>query len=391
MNGPTLAVLGGGQLGRMLGLSGVSMGVRMRFLDPGGASCSAGAVGTVVGGSFDDEGALARLVEGLGDGDAVTYEFENVPASSVAWLETAGEAAGFAVRPSARSLEVAQDRKLEKELFKSAGIETGRWASVDFFTDLKGAWSDFGEEAGGLVVKTRRGGYDGKGQAVVRDIDRLQAAWDRLGSHPGGLVAEAFVGFERERSVVVARAASGSVKTYPSAVNVHRDGILVRSEPGDRHMAARDAAVSVAEQLGHVGVLAVEFFELADGSVLANELAPRVHNTGHWTTEGCGCSQFENHVRASLGWDLGETALVRGCVMINVIGDVPDAKALAAIPGAHVHLYGKAGKPGRKVGHLTVTGDGEDAIAASIERVEAALGIGSGAGWPFFFLGMTSG
>ncbi|HWQ23471.1 MAG TPA: 5-(carboxyamino)imidazole ribonucleotide synthase [Gaiellaceae bacterium] len=330
--------LGGGQLGRMLALAGFPLGVRFRFLDPSPDAC-AGAVGELLVGPYDDPALLERLAAGAA---AVTYEFENVPVA-------AARAVGAV--PGARALELGQDRLLEKQLFRRLGIATARFGSV--------------EEAGlPALVKSRRLGYDGKGQRLVEAVEPIG---------PGEL-AEELVAFDRELSIVAVRGRDGQTAFYPLAENVHRNGILAVSRapaPGAPQREAEEIARRLLAELDYVGVLAVELFE-AGGRLLANELAPRVHNTGHWTIEGATTSQFENHLRAILGLPLGETAARGDAVLVNLVGSLPPLERLLAVPGARVHLYGKAPRPGRKLGHVTLVDADEAAVAQVVALAEAA-------------------
>jgi 5-(carboxyamino)imidazole ribonucleotide synthase len=362
----TVAVLGGGQLGRMLGLAGIPLGCSFRFLDPS-ADAPAKAVGALVVGALDDERALAAVSEGA---RVVTFEWEGVPAGSARLLADQG----FAVRPGARSLEVAQDRLVEKETFAALGIPTPPFATVDHDHGLAAAI----DAVGGLpaVLKTRRGGYDGKGQRVIRDMADVNGAWEALESVP--CLLEQFLAFDRELSVLAVRGHDGTVACWPLVENEHGDGILrVSRAPAP---ALDDALQSRGEQiagrllteLDHVGVLAVELFELG-GDLLANEIAPRVHNSGHWTIEGAATSQFENHLRAVLGLPLGSTAARGASVMLNCIGGMPDARAVLAVPGAHLHDYAKAPRAGRKVGHVTVVGADDDQLRAQVSALRGLV------------------
>jgi 5-(carboxyamino)imidazole ribonucleotide synthase len=330
--------IGGGQLGRMLALAGIPLGLSFRFLDPSPDACVA-EVGELVVAPYDDPGGLDRLADGAA---AVTYEFENVPVAA------AGRVGAI---PGTRSLEDGQDRLREKELFRSLGIPTARFGSL----------AATGVPA---LVKTRRLGYDGKGQRRVVD----------LGAPLGdGELAEELVAFDRELSIVGVRAAGGEMRFWPVGENAHRDGILrvTRAPAADAAQADAEAiCAAVMEELGHVGVLAVELFDLG-GRLLANELAPRVHNTAHWTIDGAETSQFENHLRAILGLPLGGTAARASCVMVNLIGDVPPPDDLLALPGARVHLYGKEPRAGRKVGHVTLV-DPDDATVERLLELVAA-------------------
>ena len=365
---PLVAVLGGGQLGRMLGLAGIPLGLRFRFLDPV-AGAPAAAVGELVVGSLGDEAALA---ETAADAVAVTYEWEGVPATAATILAAADPARP--VRPGALPLEVAQDRLTEKLACQRLGIPTPPFAAVDTRADLDTAI----EAVGGLpaVLKTRRGGYDGKGQAVLREARDVDAAWDQLGGMP--LILERFVPFQRELSVIAVRSTAGEAVCWPLVENHHHDGVLRLSlapAPGlSPALQARgeEIAALLATALDHVGVLTVELFE-HDGELLVNELAPRVHNSGHWTIEGAETSQFENHLRAVLGWPLGSTAVRGSAAMVNCIGALPDRDAILSIPGAHLHDYGKTPRRGRKVGHVTVTAPDDATRAERVERVQAVV------------------
>ena len=334
-----VGVIGGGQLGRMLGLAGIPLGLSFRFLDPA-PDAPAGAVGELLVGAYDDVDLLARLADGA---DVVTYEFENVP------VEAARRVGAV---PGPAALEAAQDRLAEKRLFRRLGIPTAR--------------IDDEVEAFPALLKTRRLGYDGKGQRLVDE-------------HPGSdpdHVLEELVAFDRELSLIAVRAPDGETRFYPLVENVHEDGILrsSRAPAVDAPQAlAEDYAGRVLEELDYVGVLALELFE-ADGDLLANELAPRVHNTGHWTIEGAVTSQFENHLRAVLGLPLGPTDLRGEAAMVNLIGTLPPPEAVLAIPGAHLHLYGKEPRPGRKLGHVTLldpTPEREQALAEVVGTLPA--------------------
>ncbi|MDH4346859.1 MAG: 5-(carboxyamino)imidazole ribonucleotide synthase [Thermoleophilia bacterium] len=335
---PLVACIGGGQLGRMLGLAGIPLGLRFRFLDPSADACAA-AVGELVVGAYDDAEALARLADGA---DVVTYEFENVPVE-------AAERIGALPGPAA--LREGQDRLREKQLFTRLGIPTARYGSLE----------ELGAPA---LVKKRRLGYDGKGQRRADAVEQL--AVDEL--------AEEIVPFDRELSVVAVRGHDGQTRFWPLAENVHRDGVLrvSRAPAVDAPQSeAQEIATALLDELGYVGVLAVELFEVG-GRLLANEFAPRVHNTGHWTIDGAVTSQFENHLRALLGLPLGDTSATASSVMVNLVGGVPPREALHALPGAHVHLYGKEPRAGRKLGHVTLVGAAEEAVAEAIRLADGA-------------------
>lgn len=363
---PLLAVLGGGQLGRMLGLAAVPLGVRCRFLDPSDAA-GAAAVGELVVGALDDHAALRAVAAGAA---AVTYEWEGVPATSAEHLIELGHD----VAPGVASLATSQDRVHEKELFGRLGIPTAPWRAVDTRADL-----DAGVDALGCpcILKTRQGGYDGKGQVRITTAGDIEAAWNELGGVP--LVLEGFVAFRRELSVLAVRGHDGTTAVWPLTDNTHRDGILhvsIAPAPGLSPQLVRagtDLAVAVLDALGHVGVLCIELFDTADGLV-ANEYAPRVHNSGHWTIEGAETSQFENHVRAVLGLPLGSTAARGHSAMLNAIGELPDKRTVLALAGTHFHDYAKPPRAGRKVGHVTVTADTPDERDERLAALRLAVG-----------------
>lgn len=362
-----IGVIGGGQLGRMLGLAGIPLGMRCRFLDPT-VDCPAATVGELVVGAYDDPGALATLVD---DVDLVTYEFENVPASAARFV-----AERAILAPSPRSLEIAQDRIAEKDFFRAVGVPVQPYRAVASDEELRDAVATIGFPA---VLKTRRLGYDGKGQAVVRSAAAAGAAWASLDRVP--CIYEAFVPFDREVSIVATRGADGSCVFSPLIRNEHREGILrvsIAPDPEADPILTRSAHAAVRailEGLGHVGTLAVEFF-VVGRDLVANEMAPRVHNSGHWSIEGATTSQFENHLRAIAGLPLGDPT-PHGCAaMVNLIGEAPEREAILAIPGARLHLYGKSPRPGRKVGHVTLLGEDPDAVES---RLSALRGLADAA------------
>jgi 5-(carboxyamino)imidazole ribonucleotide synthase len=327
-----VACIGGGQLGRMLGLAGIPLGLDFRFLDPS-PDAPARAVGELVVGGYDDDDALRRLAAGA---DVVTYEFENVPAAA---------ARSVGALPDARALDATQDRLEEKRLLRTLAIPT----------------PEFESPPTPALAKTRRLGYDGKGQRLVTSLDELTTEE----------IAEEIVSFQRELSIVAVRSTTGETAFYPLVENTHRDGILrlsrapAPSAPADD---AREYARRLLDELDYVGVLALELFETGDGALLANEVAPRVHNSGHWTIEGARTSQFENHLRAILGLPLGPTDAPEPVAMVNLIGELPPLHRLLRIPGAHVHLYGKEPRPGRKLGHVTLVGEAVAALDELLTR-----------------------
>lgn len=363
---PVLAVLGGGQLGRMLGLAATPLGLTTRFLDPS-PTAGAAAVGVLVVGALDDDAAVDHAVAGA---DVVTVEWEGVPAATLARLA----ARDVVTRPGARVLAAAQDRLVEKRTFEAVGIPVPRHADVPDRDALGRAAEQVGLPA---MLKTRRGGYDGKGQAVVWGAEGLDEAWRTLGPD-APLILEELVAFDREVSVIGARGPDGAIAVWPLIENHHEHGVLrtsrapVAAVSDDTAVAARRHVAALMEHLDAVGVLAVEMFDCG-GLLLANEMAPRVHNSGHWTIEGAVTSQFENHVRAVIGLPLGRTDARGHAVMVNLIGRVPDRAAVLAVPGAHLHLYGKSARPGRKVGHVTLVADTRDELRASEARLRAAL------------------
>jgi 5-(carboxyamino)imidazole ribonucleotide synthase len=356
-----IGVLGAGQLGRMLALAGYPLDFDFVFFDPAEEACAA-PLGDHIHAAYDDTAALQRFCDAV---DLVTYEFENVPAACAAFV-----AARRPLLPHPRALETGQDRLSEKQLFDALKIAVPPYAAVGSREELDAALRAIGFPS---VLKTRRLGYDGKGQAVLRSAADVDAAWAKLGRQP--LLLEGFVAFEREISCIGVRGRDGATAFYPVAENVHRDGILRTSIPraDDPLQGAAEAATrAVMEQLDYTGVLAFEFF-VAGGKLLGNEIAPRVHNSGHWTLDGAQCSQFENHLRAVAGLPLGSTAMRGPCAMVNFIGSVPDLAQLARIEGLHVHLYGKQPKPARKIGHANITAVSAAELARSLRALEMLL------------------
>jgi 5-(carboxyamino)imidazole ribonucleotide synthase len=357
-----IGILGGGQLGRMLALAGIPLGMRFRFLDPD-PDCPSRHLGEFIQAQYDDEHALARFVKGA---DVVTYEFENVPAKAARWLTD-----HIPVFPPEGALATAQDRLAEKSLFTQLGIATPPHRPVDTLDDLLAAADALGIPC---ILKTRRMGYDGKGQFVIRVDDGVLKAWNTIGRGRGDcadLILEAFIPFQRELSMIGVRARDGATAFYPPIENVHANGILARSTAPAPHcdantrQALEHAVGAIMQRLDYVGVLTVEFFDLGNGRILANEMAPRVHNSGHWTIEGAESSQFENHLRAVAGLPLGSTAARGQSIMLNIIGAQPDTTRLLSLPGTHLHMYGKSPRPGRKLGHITVCDNPKTAESAA--------------------------
>ncbi len=345
-----IGVIGGGQLGRMMALAGIPLGLRFYFLDPSTEAC-AGDVGTLVLGAYDDTAAIDRLLSLV---DVVTFEFESVPAETVAYI-----AQSKPVFPTADALAIARERWAEKSLFQSLDIPTAPVYKIDSQQDVVDAFAQIGVPA---IVKTRTLGYDGKGQRLLKSDADIAGLFDALGGVP--LIYEGFVDFDYEVSCIAVRSADGETRVYPLVENVHRQGILHCSTPlADHRLQPQATAIAkqVLDHMQYVGVLTFEFFVQGD-HLVANEVAPRVHNSGHWTIEGAQCSQFENHVRAISGLPLGSTQMLGHSMMFNLIGCPIDVPALLAVPGSCVHDYRKAPKPGRKIGHVTVIAQGPDEL-----------------------------
>ncbi|HET6906485.1 MAG TPA: 5-(carboxyamino)imidazole ribonucleotide synthase [Rhodanobacteraceae bacterium] len=364
----TIGILGGGQLARMLVLAGAPLGVRFVVVD-GAAEACAGQVAPLIRADWRDFDALEKFARQV---DVATFDFENVPAETAKWLAERTQ-----VFPNPRALSTAQDRLAEKTLFRECGLDTPEFAPVDTRADLDAALRKVGAPA---ILKTRRLGYDGKGQFRLRSIADADAAWQALGANAHGLILEAFVPFEYEVSVVAVRGRGGDFRTWPLTRNWHSEGILSASlapanvDPRLRAHAF-DLARVLAEKLDYVGVFALELF-VHEGRLLGNEMAPRVHNSGHWTIEGALTSQFENHVRAVLGLPLGDTAALGRSCMLNWIGELPDANAILRESDAHWHDYGKSPRAGRKVGHATLRARDDQALAGALRRVGGELGRG---------------
>jgi len=358
-----VGILGGGQLGRMLALAGYPLGLEFRLLDPVPDACG-GQVAELMVGAMDDTYALERFCNGL---DVVTLEWENVPVEAAKFI-----AERVPVYPPPQALEASQDRLVEKSMFARLGIETAPFLAVDGPANLAPAVAQMGTPA---VLKTRRLGYDGKGQWLLRE-DK-----DAEGVAPFVVVPcilEGFVRFERELSILAVRSTTGETRFYPLVENHHREGILRVSYAPAPHVSkklqsqAEDIAARVLDELGYVGLLAIELFQV-DDRLLANEMAPRVHNSGHWSIEGAVTSQFENHVRAVAGLPLGSTEIVASSAMVNLIGDHPPLETMLALPGAHVHFYGKEPRAGRKIGHVTFVDDDESKLRKSVEHLQGLI------------------
>jgi 5-(carboxyamino)imidazole ribonucleotide synthase len=355
-----IGVIGAGQLGRMLALAGYPLGLQFRFLDTA-ADSPGGQVAPIVTGAFDDPRCLDRLVA---ESDLVTYEFENVSVTALARIP-----ASVPCHPSVEALRISQDRLYEKELFGRLGIATPPFRAVGTIAELQAAVAAIGLPA---VLKTRRLGYDGRGQRYLRRVADVEPAFAALAGVP--LILEGFVAFDREVSIVGARSTTGEMRAYPLVENLHSDGILRTTlaplrKPGLQRMAERHLR-RLFEHFGYAGVLTIEYF-VHRGRLVANEIAPRVHNSGHWTIEGAATSQFENHLRAILGWPLGDTRPLGHAAMVNLIGAMPERVSLLGLPGVHLHDYGKAARPGRKLGHCTIvapTARGRDRLLRQVRR-----------------------
>ncbi len=363
-SGRTIGVLGGGQLARMLALAGAPLGLRFLVVDNAEDACAA-QVAPMLRADWRDFDALADFARRI---DVATFDFENVPADTAQWLTEHTK-----VFPNPRALATSQDRLAEKSLFREIGLDTPAFAAVDSRDGLARAVEEIGTPS---ILKTRRLGYDGKGQFRLKSPGDVDAAWQALGGAPS--ILEAFVPFERELSVIAVRARDGEFRTWPLTQNWHADGILSASLAPAPHADALAPiafahARRIAERLDYVGTFALELF-VRDGRLLGNEMAPRVHNSGHWTIEGAPASQFENHVRAVLGMPLGDTSALGVNAMLNWVGELPPADPVLAEPRAHWHDYGKSPRPGRKVGHATFCANDAAEMRERLQRIGAALG-----------------
>jgi 5-(carboxyamino)imidazole ribonucleotide synthase len=358
----TIGILGGGQLGYMLALAGYPLGLHFRFLDPS-PEAPVGRIAHRVTAEFTDEQALEKFAHGL---EVVTYEFENVPVEAARFL-----AERVPVYPAAAALEEAQDRRREKRLFQRLGIPTTDFAEIAQPADLDSAVKRVGLPA---VLKTCSLGYDGKGQWLLRTVEDVEKTRPELPNVP--LILEKFVAFTRELSILAVRSRTGETSFYPLVENHHRAGILRLSLAPAPHLllalqqGAEQAARKILEALDYAGVICLELFEV-NGRLLANEIAPRVHNSGHWSIEGAATSQFENHLRAILGMPLGSTATVGFSAMLNLIGELPEAEEVLRVSNTHLHLYGKSTRPGRKLGHVTVRADNFEKLQQRLAELPA--------------------
>ncbi len=374
----TIGILGGGQLGRMLVLAGAPLGLQFKILDPS-SEAVAGQLAPLLCEDINDVPALLWFSKNL---DVVTYEWENVPVGSAKYL-----AARVPVFPPPRALEISSDRLKEKSFFRENGVPTPDFAAIESRAELDAALKEIGLPA---VLKTRKFGYDGKGQFVLKTPRDADKAWEKLGGVP--LILESFVPFEREVSILAVRGQGGEKRFYPLVENHHREGILRLSlvgagltsssnrldetqleedvSPASLQSDAEKFASKLLDKLDYVGVMALELFQIGE-RLLANEIAPRVHNSGHWTIEGSVCSQFENHLRAVAGLPLGSTEMKAPfAAMVNLIGHLPPLCEVLRIEGAHAHFYGKEIKAGRKVGHITLTASSREELQSAVDAAQ---------------------
>jgi len=364
-----VGIIGGGQLAQMLAQSVEHLGVKCTVLDPN-PDCCARSTCNHIQANYADPDALAKLAQAS---DVVTYEFENVPSAAA---EIIGN--HCPIHPNAQALDVAQDRALERTMFTQLGIAVPEYALVDDLGSLEAAIESVGTPA---ILKARRLGYDGKGQVLINDPSHTREAFETIGSVPA--ILDQFVEFTRELSSIATRNHAGEIVYYPLSQNTHRGGILRVSKSPARNVSeaiaaqAQAAIKNILEHFDYVGTLAVEFFQIGEGEhahLLANEIAPRVHNTGHWTIEGAKTSQFENHMRAVMGMELGSTDSIGHSAMVNIIGNEPRPGALDAMPEAHVHMYGKAPRAGRKIGHVTLNAPTSIELDSLLERFTRVVG-----------------
>ena len=360
-----IGVLGGGQLGRMMALAGYPLDFLFSFYEST-PDCPAAALGSVFGDAGNSTQSLDAFIDSA---DVFTYEFENIPA---AWVERI--AARKPVYPGVKSLATSQNRLNEKKLFAGLNIPSAAFAEINAEADLHAAVKTLGLP---LVIKTVTMGYDGKGQFLLKEAAQIAQAWAQLGTQ-APLIAEEVVKFNRELSIIAVRSRDGQTVCYPLTENVHHHGILSHSiapapeVQAETQLAAERHITAILQELDHVGAFTVELFETADG-LRVNETAPRVHNSGHWSIEGAHCSQFENHVRAVAGLPLGSTACEKPTAMINIIGRHPDTAAVLQQTDAHLHLYGKSERAGRKLGHITLTASNHEELGERMRHIAQVL------------------
>ncbi|MEP6508080.1 MAG: 5-(carboxyamino)imidazole ribonucleotide synthase [Gemmatimonadales bacterium] len=360
-----VGVLGAGQLGQMLAYAGRRMGFDFRFLSPDDHA-PAGRHSELIVADYSNETALAHFADGI---DVATYEFESIPADAVRFV-----AERVPVFPPLAAIETAQDRAREKQCFERLNIPTAPFAAVDGMNDVRQALERIGTPA---ILKTRVLGYDGKGQVVIRSRAEIANAWVTVKGAPS--IVESFVNFSRELSIIGVRGRNGETAFYPLVENYHSEGILrfslapAPAVSAELQGAAEDYSRRLMDELGYVGVLALELFQ-TEGGLVANEMAPRVHNTGHWTIEGADTSQFENHLRAIAGLPLGSTDMGGAAGMVNVIGREPDVERLNSVENVHIHMYGKVPRPKRKLGHITVTADDLSGVRNSVSQLRNVMG-----------------
>jgi len=359
-----IGVLGGGQLAQMLAQAGKGLGMSFKFICPDPDACAA-PYGELICKDYLDSSAHDELIEWA---DVITYEFENIPNETVQALEKR-----IPLHPSAHALATAGDRVLEKTMFNSLGIPTAQFAQIDNLSDLEKAIDEIGVPS---ILKTRTEGYDGKGQVVLRNQNQVSDAWDALQQVP--CILESMVEFDREVSIIASRKKNGDTVFFPLTQNHHREGILRLSTCfGNEALQARaeDLIQKITNHLNYVGTIALELFE-ADGELLANEIAPRVHNSGHWTQDGTNASQFENHLRAVADLDLIQPELIAPTAMVNVIATLPDSARIDALETAKSHIYGKAERAGRKIAHINLVqqGNNEDGFKRDVAQALDAVG-----------------
>lgn len=356
-----VGVIGGGQLAQMLALAAYPLGIKVICLESS-ANCPAGLVTDLIVGDYANKEKLYELVDQV---DVLTYEFENIS------IENLSSISGVTIYPSLDALSISKDRLLEKQFFEQVSVPTTHYRAVDSLLDLQEAVSQIGLP---VILKQRCFGYDGKGQYVIRTKPEIKLAWEKL--QGTALIVENLVAFEREVSCIAVRGVSHETAFYPLVENHHEAGILRLSEVVDSGLRitrmAHEFVGHILDKLNYVGVLAVEFFQ-KDGQLYANEMAPRVHNSGHWTIEGAHISQFENHLRAVCGLPLGATAMRAKAAMMNLIGTVPPLAEILKIPAAHCHLYGKKAQPKRKLGHVTLCTEDEEIYNESLRELKNCI------------------